>query len=498
MKKSQFLAFDLGAESGRAILGKLEEGRIILKEIHRFPTGMINIEDHNYWNIYRMYEEILTAISKCKLEFNVKPESIAIDTWGVDFSLLGPEGNILGLPYCYRDSRTDGIVEEFFKIMPRELLYQLTGIQILQFNTVFQLFAMMQRQSTLLNNASDLLFMPDLLNYLLSGVKSTEFSIATTSQLFNPRTEMWEREIFSAIGTNVEIMQNIVEPGTIIGNIHDKILQSLDMKGLPIISVASHDTGSAIAAIPAEDDEWAYISSGTWSLMGVECKAPIITDKTLAYNITNEGGVNKTYRVLKNIMGLWLLQQSRSVWGKDEFSYSGLVAMAASSKPFIAFMDPDNKSFLHPVNMPAAIMEYCRQSSQNIPGDIAAISRMILENLALKYRYTLDQLRTINSKPIEKIYIIGGGVQNELLCQFTANACGVPVITGPSEGTALGNIMVQAMAMGELSSLSQIRQIVKSSFPSIQFEPKEQEKWEEAYYGFKSHLIHTNPSESLI
>jgi rhamnulokinase len=488
MKKSQFLAFDLGAESGRAILGKFEEDKITLEEIHRFTTGMMNVHDHYQWNIYRMYEEMLTAIKKCKLEYQVEPESLAIDTWGVDFSLLGTDGNILSLPFCYRDSRTDGMVEEFFKLMPRERLYELTGIQIMQFNTVFQLFSMVKKRSGMLKYASDLLFMPDLFNYLLSGIKSTEFSFATTSQLFNPKTDSWEQEIFSIMGINIGIMQKIVQPGTIIGNLHDRIAQPFDIKKFPVVSVASHDTGSAIAAIPADGENWAYISSGTWSLMGVESKVPLISDKTLSFNITNEGGVNKTYRVLKNIMGLWLLQQSRSAWGKEKYSYSGLVELAASAKAFIAFIDPDDKRFLNPTDMPGAIREFCRNSGQKIPEGIAALSRIILENLALKYRYTLDQLREISPKPIEKIYIIGGGVQNELLCQFTADACGIPVITGPIEGTALGNILVQAMAMGELSSLLQIRQIVKSSFPSKRFDPMARDKWEEAYNRFKNYV----------
>lgn len=488
MKVKQFLAFDLGAESGRAILGNLEDGRIELTEIHRFTTGMMPVHSHYQWNIYRMYEEMLIAIKKCKLEYHTEPESLAIDTWGVDFSLLDSDGNILCLPFCYRDARTDGIMEDFFKLMPKEKLYELTGIQFMQFNSVFQLFSMVKNHSAILNYATDLLFVPDLLNYLLSGIKSSEFSFATTSQLFNPRTGSWEKEIFSVMGANIAMMQNIVEPGTIIGKVHDHLLQGSGIKTLPIVSVASHDTGSAIAAIPAVGENWAYISSGTWSLMGVESKIPIISAKSLGYNITNEGGVNKTYRVLKNIMGLWLLQRARSVWGPSEYSYSTLMEMASSAEPFKAFIDPDDNSFLNPVDMPKAIFEFCKSSSQKLPEGIPAISRIIFEGLALKYRYTLDQLREVSPKPIEKLYIIGGGVQNELLCQFTANACRIPVITGPAEGTALGNIMVQTMALGLLTSLEQIREIVNTSFPSKQFEPRDTEKWEEGYASFKKYV----------
>jgi rhamnulokinase len=485
MKIPQFLAFDLGAESGRAILGKLEDGKLALTEIHRFSTGMMSVHSDYQWNIYRMYEEMLTAIKKCSREQHAEPESVAIDTWGVDFSLLGPEGNILSLPFCYRDSRTDGMMDEFFKLMSKEKLYDLTGIQFMQFNTIFQLFSMVKRKSAMLNYAADLLFMPDLFNYLLSGVKSSEFSFATTSQLYNPNTNKWDESIFSALGVDIGIMQNIVLPGTIIGKVHENIIQASGLKNLPLVSVASHDTGSAIAAIPATGENWAYISSGTWSLMGVESKVPLISSKTLAYNITNEGGVNKTFRVLKNIMGLWLLQQSRSVWGTCDYSYSRLVEMATSAEPFSAFINPDDNRFLNPPDMPNAIREYCKSTKQKAPEGIAGISRIILEGLALKYRYTLDQLREISPNPIEKIYIIGGGVQNELLCQFTANACGVHVITGPSEGTALGNILVQAMAIGELSSLQQIRETVRASFPSRQYDPMDKEQWEDGYGRFK-------------
>jgi rhamnulokinase len=319
-------------------------------------------------------------------------------------------------------------------------------------------------------------------------VKSSEFSFATTSQLFNPKSHSWEKEIFSVMGANVGMMQNIVEPGTIIGKLHQHIVQASGMKDLPLVSVASHDTGSAIAAIPSQGVNWAYISSGTWSLMGVESNIPLISPLTLAYNITNEGGVNKTFRVLKNIMGLWLLQQARSAWGATNYTYTSLVEMASSAEAFISFINPDDSRFLNPVDMPHAIKEYCQSSGQRVPDGIAGIARIILEALALKYRYTLDQLREVSPNPIDKIYIIGGGVQNELLCQFTANACGIPIITGPSEGTALGNILVQAMAMGKLSSLEQIRDTVRTSFPSKQFEPRDRDKWEEAYNMFKKFI----------
>ncbi|MFP4060542.1 MAG: rhamnulokinase [Bacteroidales bacterium] len=491
MAVQQYMAFDFGAESGRAILGSLKDEKITLEQVHRFPTTMVKVRDHLHWNIFRFFEEMQVSLRICINEFKGNPVSVGIDTWGVDFGLLAEDGSILGLPYGYRDSRTDGMMEEFFKLVPSEEVYNLTGIQFMQLNTIFQLFAMKYYNSPLLKIARDLLFMPDIFNYLFTGRKATDFTYATTSQLFNPVKMNWEEKLFKAMDLTMDMMQDVVSPGTVIGNLSKYIAQSTGANEIPFVAVASHDTGSAIAAIPAEGKNWAYISSGTWSLMGIESTRPIINEKSCNLNLTNEGGVENTFRVLKNIMGLWLIQQCKAAWSSENYSYPGLVKMAREAKPFSAMLDTDDNDFLNPEDMPSAIRNYCKKTGQQIPSGHAEIARVIFESLAMKYRYTLDQLNEVAPEPIEKLYIIGGGVQNELLCQFTANACGIPVITGPAEGTALGNLLVQAMAMGDVKNLANLRAVVRNSFDSNTYEPQNTGIWVNEYEKFKNLMSRT-------
>ncbi|MGB9746686.1 MAG: rhamnulokinase [Bacteroidales bacterium] len=481
---SDFLAFDLGAESGRAILGTLDDNRISLRELTRFPTGMLFVNGHYRWNIYRFYEEMLAAMSKVSAQKS-NPLSVGFDTWGVDFALLAEDGSFLDMPVCYRDPRTNGMMEAFFQLIPREEVYQLTGIQFMQLNTLFQLYSLVHNHSPLLRMAAHLLFVPDIFHYLFTGVRKSEFTFATTSQLFNPRKNGWETNFFDTMNLPVSLMQEIVQPGTFIGHIKDEIGKNTGLGQVPVVAVATHDTGSAIAAVPAKGKNWAYISSGTWSLMGIESTVPLINEKTYSFNLTNEGGVEHTFRVLKNIMGLWLIQQCRAAWGKEKLSYGDIVELSKKARPFSAFIDPDAPAFLNPPNMPAAIIQYCRSTNQNVPEDEGSISRIVYESLALKYRFVLDQLREIAGFPIETIFIIGGGVQNEFLCQCTADACGIPVVTGPSEGTALGNIMVQALAAGKVGSRSEIREIIRNSFQLRTYEPLQTSAWEDAYEKFK-------------
>jgi rhamnulokinase len=484
MKDKKFLAFDIGAESGRALLGNLKDNKIELKEIHRFPNGMMNVLGHYHWNIYRLYEEIQKSLEICAIEEKVMPEAIGIDTWGVDYALLAKDGSILEVPFAYRDPRTNSAIEEFFTIVPRKKIYELTGNQFLQFNTLFQLYAAKRDKSPILEMATDLLFMPDVLNYMITGIKKSEFTYATTSQLYNPMKNDWEDELFKALDISRSIMQEIVSPGTILGDLHEAICRQVGIDPLPVIAVAAHDTGSAIAAIPAAGTNWAYISSGTWSLMGIESAKPLISPKTLEYNLTNEGGVGYTFRVLKNIMGLWLLQQCRKSWSDQNYDYGTLVELAKTASPFKAFLDPEAPDFLNPDDMPTAIAGYCRRTGQYEPASHAEVVRMILESLALKYRFTLDQLKDVSPFNIEKIYIIGGGVQNKTLCQFTANATGLPVIAALVEGTAVGNIMVQAMALGYVNSLREIRKVIGNSFEPTVYEPQQVQQWENAYDNF--------------
>jgi rhamnulokinase len=479
-----FLAFDLGAGSGRAILGTLAGRTLRIEEVARFPNSMINVLGHLHWNAFSLFEEIKRGLAACPAKGIL--QSAAVDSWGVDFSLLASDGSVLGLPYAYRDARTDGSMESFFEIVPRERVYELTGIQFMQFNSLFQLHAMRRGRSPLLEAARSLLFMPDLFNYLLTGARKTDFTFATTSQLFNPRKRAWEEELLAALDLPAGMMQEIVEPGTRIGELDAGVRRETGAGPLPVIAVASHDTGSAVAAVPAEGKDWAYISSGTWSLMGIETDEPIINRKVLDLNFTNEGGVGGTIRFLKNICGLWLLEQCREAWaGEGAVGYDELLRGAEGAPSFGSLIDPDDKSFLNPENMPAAIAAFCDKTGQAAPRSPAGFVRAILESLALKYRFTLDQLRRVSPMPVNRIHVIGGGSRNALLCRFTADATGLPVFAGPAEATAVGNIMVQALAAGSVGSLQAMRRVIGNSFEPVRYEPHDTAAWDAAYELFQ-------------
>jgi rhamnulokinase len=445
---------------------------------------MINVLGSLYWDVLGLYAEMLEGMRLCAAN-HIIPTSIGMDTWGIDFGLLDAGGNLLGAPFTYRDRRTEGVMERFFSKIPRERLYQLTGIQFIPFNTVFQLYSMVLNKNPQLKLASSLLFMPDLFNYFFTGIKKTEFTFATTSQLYNPRTGHWDDEIFEQLAVPMTLMQDVVPPGTIMGHLTGNVSVQTGLKTTPVVAVANHDTGSAVAAVPASSENFAYISSGTWSLMGIESGTPIITGKTLSYNITNEGGICGTFRVLKNIAGLWLLQECRREWIKTrEYAYSELVKMAESSAPLATIIDPDRPEFLNPGSMPLEIAKFCAVTGQPVPQDISQFVRVILASLAVAYRYTLEQLEEISGRDIKQIHIIGGGSQNSLLCQFTADATGLPVCAGPAEATAIGNILVQAMAFSKISSLDELRKVVKRSFVMNTYEPQRTSYWDEAYQRF--------------
>jgi rhamnulokinase len=481
----KLLAIDIGAESGRAILGTLEDGILKLKEIHRFQNGPINILGSLHWNIYHLYQEIIKSIAICVKIEKVQPDSIGIDTWGVDYLLMNKDEKPIGLPYAYRDSRTDKAIEKFSAIMAKDKIYELTGIQFMQFNTLFQLFAEKENSDSIFNEAATLLFIPDIFNYLLTGVKKSEFTFATTSQLYNPQKNNWDDELFTALGISKDIMQDIVQPGTIIGHINKHIQKQTGVNQIPVIAVASHDTGSAIAAIPAMGNGWAYLSSGTWSLMGIESKYAIINEKTYQYNFTNEGGVDQTFTVLKNITGLWLLQECRKSWSKKkDISYDHLVELALKSSRFVSFINPDDQAFFNPLDMPSAIKEFCQRTNQQIPENLGGFVQIILESLALKYRHVLDQLNEISANRINRLYITGGGIQNILLNQYIADATGLEVVTALSEGTAAGNTLVQAKALGITNSLTEIRQVISRSIETQSYQPKQTNEWNQAYTRF--------------
>jgi rhamnulokinase len=489
MQERSFLAFDLGAESGRAILGRLRDRTLLLEEKARFANGMVYLLGHWRWNVFRLFEDILQALKLSQGGASPFAESLGVDTWGVDFGLLGPGGSILDLPVAYRDPRTDGIMDQVFHRIPRERIYDLTGIQFLPFNTLFQLYALRLSGSPLLGMAEDLLFMPDLFTYLLSGERSTEFTYATTSQLYNPVSEAWETELLDLLELPASLMQPLVSPGTVVGSLLPDLARLTGLGEIPIVAVATHDTASAVAAVPAEGADWAYISSGTWSLMGIEVEEPILAPQALALNFTNEGGAGGHFRFLKNICGLWLLQSCRRTWQRDRpYSYEELARAAEAAPAFRSLVDPDDEAFLNPDDMPEAIRESCRRTGQAVPDSVAAVTRCILESLALKYRHVLGQLRTVASGPINRLHVIGGGSRNGVLNQFTANAAGIPVIAGPAEATAAGNILVQAQCLGEVSGISEIRAIVGRSFSLEQYEPRGGEDWDRAYARFQDLL----------
>jgi rhamnulokinase len=486
MQRNHFLAFDLGASSGRAILGTLDNGKLHLTEIHRFKNQMLRLHGTYYWNIFSLFEELKTGLKKCISEFGIQPESIGIDTWGVDYALVAKEGMLVGLPYAYRDHRTDHSMEEFFRILPQKETYLLSGIQFMQFNTLFQLFASVQSDYSGLKHAESLLFTPDALNYLFTGVKKNEYTIASTSQLLKPGKPEWESELFKAAGIPQNIVCDLVLPGTIIGELTREIMEDTGSSPIPCIAVASHDTASAIASVPAEGENWAYISSGTWSLMGIESKVPLVSEETLELNFTNEGGVDGTTRYLKNIMGLWLIQECKRIWDLEKvISWDEIVDLSTKAVPFRSLIDPDHPSFLNPGNMPEAISAFCRKTGQPVPITISEISRCIYDSLALRYKYTLEIIESVSSEKVEVLHVIGGGANNSFLCQLTADATGLTVAAGPVEATAIGNLLVQARALGYINSLIEIRKVVRDSFPLVYYHPDTTVDWNSSYARFR-------------
>ena len=480
-----FYAFDLGATSGRSVLAKIEDDKITLKELTRFPNKIIRINDKYYWDIYMLFDALKEGL---KATEGIKIDAIGIDTWGVDFVYLGKDGSILGQPRSYRDPYTEGIPAEYFKIISRKEVYDSTGIQIMNFNSIYQLYAAKKEHSSALESATDILFMPDALSYLLTGKKVCKYTIASTSQLLNPRTKKLEAKLFDAIEISPTLMQPIVMPGEIIGYVNDSVMKECSIGRVPVIAVAGHDTGSAVVAVPSENENFAYLSSGTWSLMGIEVHDPIIAEDSFQLNFTNEGGVNGTTRFLKNITGMWLLEQCRREW--EPYTYQQIVELSKGAKIFRSIIDPDDETFANPESMTEAIRLYCMRTGQIIPDTDAEFIRCIFDSLALKYRLVLESLQKVAPFPIEKLYVIGGGSQNRLLNQATANSIGLPVVSGPSEATAIGNVMMQAKAIGLTDSLSDIRRIIRNSVNPETFLPQDTALWNQAYNKFLKIIDH--------
>ncbi|NLB25325.1 MAG: rhamnulokinase [Bacteroidales bacterium] len=486
MSKNTFLAFDLGASGGRAIAGILKNGKLELKEVHRFKNQMTLIHGSYYWNIFSLFDELKKGLKKCIDNFQICPQSVAVDTWGVDYSLISGNGQIIGLPYAYRDHRTNDIMDDFFNnILSKEETYLLTGIQFMQFNSLFQLYASVKQNYPGLDIAEHMLFTPDTINYLFTGIRKNEYTIASTSQLLKPGKAEWESRLFKAAGISEKLQCEIVEPGTILGKLLPEVSEQTGCGELLCVAVASHDTASAVVSIPAEEGSWAYISSGTWSLLGIESKEPLVSKETLKMNFTNEGGAEGTTRFMKNIMGMWLIQECKRIWDNEiELSWQDIVDLSLKAEPFKCLINPDDNLFINPGNMPEAIVSYCKAAGQPVPESKGEIARCIYDSLVLKYKYTIKNIESITGRKIEKLHIIGGGAYNEMLNQFTADATGIPVIAGPTEATAIGNIMMQAKALGVVNSVSEIRKVVRRSIDVRTYLPEPGLNWEKAYDRF--------------
>jgi rhamnulokinase len=483
MNTRNYLAVDLGAESGRTIVGHLDDGQLTLTETHRFSNGPVRLPDGMHWDVLRLWSEIKAGIGISSEKFSKHIDSIGLDTWGVDFALLDSQGALLSNPFHYRDERTDGMLEEAFKRMPRAEIFSKTGIQFMQINTLYQLLAMATSKSPLLDVAKTFVTIPDLFNYWLSGEITNEFTNSTTTQCLDPRKRNWATPMLDAMNIPARLFGPITESGTPIGVLVPRVAEETGTSGVQIVVPACHDTGSAVVAIPAQNQDFAWISSGTWSIMGAEVQEPSVNDKALEYNFTNEGGVFGTWRLSKNIMGLWLVQECKRTWAHlgEDLSYDEITRLASEAKPFLAVIDPDDNKFLHAGDMPERIQKFCANTHQAIPQTKGEIIRVALEGIALKYRWVLERLEELTGKHLDPIHIIGGGTKNRLLNQFTADATCRIVITGPAEATAIGNILMQAIGLKHLDSLAEARGIVRKSFMPEAYEPKQTADWDEAY-----------------
>jgi rhamnulokinase len=487
MATKNILAFDLGAESGRATLGRFDGRRIAIEEVHRFANGPVRMRDTLYWAFPRLWQEVLGGLSKATAAYGA-PASVGVDTWGVDYGFLDEAGDLFRNPICYRDSRTEGMLEAAFAVMPRDEMYGRTGVQFMRLNTLFQLLAERKRRPRdPFHGVSKMLFTPDLINYFLTGRTISEFTIASTSQMLDARTGRWDGELLERLGIPTGMLQEIVPTGTPLGTLLPGVVDETGASETVCIATTGHDTAAAVAAAPAEGDDWAFISSGTWSLMGAELQAPMLSAEALANNFTNEGGVAGTVRFLKNIMGLWLVQQCRKSFEKHGrvADYTNLTQQAADAPAFGPVINPDDDRFLNPPDMPAAIQNFCRQTGQRAPEFPGSLIRTCLESLALRYRWTLEAMESVLGKRFGAIHVVGGGSKNGLLCQMTADCCRRPVIAGPAEATALGNCLVQAIGLGELRSLADVRAVVRASTDTTFFAPIPDGRWDERYAAFQ-------------
>ncbi len=491
MSETVLLAVDIGASSGRHVAGLFDGQRLRLEEVHRFENGGVLAAGRLYWDLLQQWTNIRNGLRAAAGKYGNRLVSVGVDTWGVDFGLLDANDELLGNPIHYRDQHTNGMLDKAFSLVPKQEIFQQTGLQFMQINTLYQLLAMRLAKSPTLEAAKTFLMVPDLFHWLLTGEKANEFTDASTTQFLNPQTKDWSRSVLERLGVPTEMFKNIVPPGTKLGKLRSQLANELNLPKVEVVLPGTHDTASAVMAVPAtstpgEKPDWCYISSGTWSLMGVELPQPVVNEKCLALNFTNEGGVGNTIRLLKNISGLWLVQECRRVWNElgKKLSWDDLTRMSSAAKPLAFLINPDDPSFLAPNNMPEAIREFCRKTGQGVPADEGAIVRCALESLALAYRRVLGSLEELIDGRIHKIHIVGGGTQNRQLCQAAADACQRRVIAGPIEATAIGNLMMQAVAADYISSISQAREIIRQSFTVDEYQPRDGATWDAAYERF--------------
>ncbi|MCJ8010932.1 rhamnulokinase [Paenibacillus sp. KQZ6P-2] len=485
------MAVDFGASSGRAVTGHFDGERLSIQEVHRFDNEPVQLGGRLHWDFLRLFHELKQGIVKAKQQLGRTPASIAVDTWGVDYGLIDPKGRLLGNPYHYRDLRSESAMREALQLISEADLYAKTGIQSSSINTVYQLLA--EEHLRFDQNASNLrmLFMPDLFHYYLSGVMASEYTIASTSGLLDPVNREWNIDVIDTLSLPQSLFNPIIMPGTRLGGLTPDICSELSVDAMPVIAASGHDTAAAVASIPATSSRYAFISSGTWSLMGIELDEPILTERSRQLLFSNEGGAEGEIRMLKNIMGLWLLQECRRTWAVEgaQLGYAELTEMAEHAPRNSSYVDAGDAVFLPPGNMPQRIQEYCRSSGQTVPQSRPEIVRCILESLAFKYRQTLSEIEELTGERLEHIHMVGGGIQNRLLCQLTANVTGRTVIAGPVEATSIGNLMIQAKAHGEVHNLAEIREVVRQSFPPETYLPQNADEWEERYQRYNQLLV---------
>ena len=486
-----YLAIDLGASSGRVMAGSFNGRRLTLEEVHRFPNGGHLINGHFYWNFVGLFSEIKLGLTKAAATYGPSIVSLGVDTWGVDYGLLDESGCLLGMPFQYRDSRTDGMMARTYRRLSKRKVYEITGIQFMFFNSLFQLMAEKVGRGSALAAARKLLFAPDLINFWLSGKAVNEYTIASTSQLLDARTGRWSKELMRKVGLPERMFGPIVQPGTVLGGLTHEVSQETGLGAIKVVAPGCHDTASAVAAVPAQGKDFVYLSSGTWSLMGVETKRPVITDKSHAYGFTNEGGVCGTIRVLKNICGLWLIQECRRLWSQQgqKLDFDDLRKEAMAARPFAALINPDDPAFATPGDMPARIAAFCQRTGQKAPATRGAIVRTIYESLALRYRDVFAKLEDLTGRRHDVLHVVGGGARDTVLNQFTADALQHTVVAGPVEATALGNILMQMLANGDVRNLSEGRLLLQKSFPTTRYEPNLAAPWDEALARFQKVVV---------